>query len=173
MWFWPGKVLKKWLFLMQTVAQIELSFQGLCRQIIHEQVRNKAFKCVQTLQYQGLISSECSHPCEALSMNVALQTMCNNAASHEHVQDTSIALSKEHQSGPPLVVKQIGHNDDGSAVSSPFVSEAPADTIAACFDSSHPSDPPVRSFAFFFMCRRSNARHMYSCLLYTSPSPRD
>lgn len=55
MWFWPAKVLKKWLFLMQTVSQIESSFQGLCRQVIQENVCSRsywfAFNCLQVLMY--------------------------------------------------------------------------------------------------------------------------
>lgn len=30
--------MKKWLALLQTASQLEFSFQGLCRQVMHEQV---------------------------------------------------------------------------------------------------------------------------------------
>ena len=31
--------MKKWLGLLQTASQLEFSFQGLCRQVMHEQVQ--------------------------------------------------------------------------------------------------------------------------------------
>jgi hypothetical protein len=37
-WWRTSKYIKKWLYVLQTAAQLEFSFQGLCRQVLHEQV---------------------------------------------------------------------------------------------------------------------------------------
>jgi hypothetical protein len=167
MWFFPGKILKKWLFLLQTVSQIELSFQGLCRQIIQESVRPANLSLIgqqEILELSALaVGSHMNNT--RLRCNCIAHVAChgNSLRWYQSVQESHVASMSKQGSGPSLVVKQIalgGESSSASAVTSP--SDATPATIPACFSSSQSHEPPVCSLHItpalfvcycFFDCR--------------------